>query len=44
MRRTTVARMLSRQAHDGDNPAQFIVTTFHPQVCFCSCAYQSLSQ
>ena len=30
-----MARMLSRQAHDGDNPAQFIVTTFHPQVCFC---------
>jgi structural maintenance of chromosome 3 (chondroitin sulfate proteoglycan 6) len=30
--RTTVARMLARQAHDEHNPAQFIVTTFHPQV------------
>ena len=29
--RTTVARMLGRQAHDSANPAQFIVTTFHPQ-------------
>ena len=33
-----MARMLSRQAHDGDNPAQFIVTTFHPQVRPCSFA------
>lgn len=24
--------MLARQAHDEHNPAQFIVTTFHPQV------------
>ncbi len=35
--RTTVARMLGRQAHDETNPAQFIVTTFHSQVhhrCF----------
>lgn len=31
--RTTVSRMLGRQAHDSNNPAQFIVTTFHPQVC-----------
>ncbi len=30
--RTTVAAMLQRQAHDKANPAQFIVTTFHPQV------------
>ncbi len=30
--RTTVARMLGRQAHDETNPAQFIVTTFHSQV------------
>ncbi|KAK9828108.1 hypothetical protein WJX81_005196 [Elliptochloris bilobata] len=30
--RTTVARMLAGQAADGDNPAQFIVTTFHPQI------------
>ena len=29
--RTTVARMLAAQAHDARNPAQFIVTTFHPQ-------------
>ena len=27
-----MARMLARQAHDEHNPAQFIVTTFHPQV------------
>jgi hypothetical protein len=33
--RTTVARMLARQAHDEHNPAQFIVTTFHPQVLIC---------
>ncbi|CAL8464327.1 g3862 [Coccomyxa elongata] len=30
--RTTVARMLGRQAHDETNPAQFIVTTFHSQI------------
>ncbi|PNH04999.1 Structural maintenance of chromosomes protein 3, partial [Tetrabaena socialis] len=30
--RTTVAAMLKRQAHDATNPAQFIVTTFHPQI------------
>jgi structural maintenance of chromosome 3 (chondroitin sulfate proteoglycan 6) len=30
--RTTVAAMLRKQAHDPRNPAQFIVTTFHPQV------------
>ncbi|GLI71470.1 hypothetical protein VaNZ11_016608 [Volvox africanus] len=30
--RTTVAAMLRRQAHDPINPAQFIVTTFHPQI------------
>jgi structural maintenance of chromosome 3 (chondroitin sulfate proteoglycan 6) len=29
--RTTVAAMLRRQANDPRNPAQFIVTTFHPQ-------------
>lgn len=29
--RTTVARMLAAQAADAANPAQFIVTTFHPQ-------------
>ncbi len=34
-----MARMLARQAHDEHNPAQFIVTTFHPQVAchFNSC-------
>ena len=37
--RTTVARMLARQAHDEHNPAQFIVTTFHPQV---ACSFPSL--
>ncbi|GLC40305.1 hypothetical protein PLESTB_001807200 [Pleodorina starrii] len=30
--RTTVAAMLKRQAHEPLNPAQFIVTTFHPQI------------
>jgi len=30
--RTTVARMLRKQANDTRNPAQFIITTFHPQV------------
>jgi structural maintenance of chromosome 3 (chondroitin sulfate proteoglycan 6) len=30
--RTTVAQMLRQQAHDARNPAQFIVTTFHPQI------------
>ncbi|KAF5830766.1 putative chromosome associated protein [Dunaliella salina] len=30
--RTTVARMLRKQANDQRNPAQFIITTFHPQI------------
>lgn len=30
--RTTVARMLRKQANEPRNPAQFIITTFHPQV------------
>ena len=30
--RTTVAKMLAKQANDPRNPAQFIVTTFHPQI------------
>jgi structural maintenance of chromosome 3 (chondroitin sulfate proteoglycan 6) len=30
--RTTVAHMLKEQANDDQNPAQFIVTTFHPQI------------
>eukprot|EP00884_Botryococcus_braunii_P023148 jgi/Botrbrau1/9517/Bobra.0211s0008.1 len=30
--RASVARMISRQASDPVNPAQFIVTTFHPQI------------
>jgi structural maintenance of chromosome 3 (chondroitin sulfate proteoglycan 6) len=30
--RTTVAQMLRKQAYDDRNPAQFIVTTFHPQI------------
>ena len=30
--RTTVAKMLAKQANDARNPAQFIVTTFHPQI------------
>ena len=30
--RTTVAHMLKQQANDSQNPAQFIVTTFHPQI------------
>lgn len=30
--RSTVALMLKRQANDDRNPAQFIVTTFHPQI------------
>ena len=31
--RTTVAKMLARQARDPRTPSQFIITTFHPQVC-----------
>jgi len=30
--RTTVAKMLEKQMEDVRNPAQFIVTTFHPQL------------
>lgn len=30
--RTTVARMLAKQANDPENPSQFVITTFHPQV------------
>lgn len=30
--RTTVGKMLARQANDAQNPAQFIITTFHPQL------------
>lgn len=30
--RTSVAAILRRQANDARNPAQFIVTTFHPQL------------
>lgn len=30
--RTTVAKMLEKQMQDARNPAQFIVTTFHPQI------------
>jgi len=30
--RTTVANMLMTQANDDSNPAQFIITTFHPQI------------
>ena len=30
--RTTVANMLMTQANDDVNPAQFIITTFHPQI------------
>jgi len=30
--RTTVARMLEKQMEDARNPAQFIITTFHPQI------------
>jgi len=29
--RTTVAKMLARQANDPQNASQFIITTFHPQ-------------
>lgn len=31
--RTTVANMIAEQSSDEHNPAQFIITTFHPQVC-----------
>lgn len=31
--RTTVAKLLRAQADDERNPAMFIITTFHPQVC-----------
>lgn len=34
--RSTVAKMLAKQANDPSNPAQFIITTFHPQVCHLS--------
>lgn len=30
--RTTVANMIASQANDESSPAQFIITTFHPQV------------
>ena len=30
--RATVAKMLAKQANDPRNPAQFIITTFHPQI------------
>ena len=30
--RTTVAHMLKQQTNDEQNPAQFIITTFHPQI------------
>ena len=30
--RTTVAKMIAKQANDPRNPAQFIITTFHPQI------------
>ncbi|GMH33553.1 hypothetical protein BSKO_01387 [Bryopsis sp. KO-2023] len=30
--RTSVAKMLKKQSGDKNNPAQFIVTTFHPQI------------
>ena len=30
--RTTVAKMLAKQANDPNTPSQFIITTFHPQV------------
>ena len=30
--RTTVAKMLAKQANDPNSPSQFIITTFHPQV------------
>ena len=30
--RTTVAHMLQQQTNDEQNPAQFIITTFHPQI------------
>ena len=30
--RTTVAHMLMNQANNDENPAQFIITTFHPQI------------
>lgn len=31
--RTTVAKLLRKQADDERNPAMFVITTFHPQVC-----------
>ena len=30
--RTTVAKMLAKQANDPNTPSQFIITTFYPQV------------
>lgn len=34
--RTSVAALLRKQSHDERSPAQFIITTFHPQVMGCS--------
>ena len=41
--RTTVARMLQKQMDDARNPAQFIITTFHPQVIHVSPPRPALS-
>lgn len=40
--RSTVAKMLARQANDPSNPSQFIITTFHPQVLCPSLFYSHL--
>jgi structural maintenance of chromosome 3 (chondroitin sulfate proteoglycan 6) len=39
--RTTVAKLLRRQADDERNPAMFVVTTFHPQVWFAGTVWSS---
>jgi energy-coupling factor transporter ATP-binding protein EcfA2 len=39
--RTTVAKLLRRQADDERNPAMFVVTTFHPQVWFAGTVWFS---
>jgi structural maintenance of chromosome 3 (chondroitin sulfate proteoglycan 6) len=40
--RTTVAKLLRRQADDERNPAMFVVTTFHPQVWPVGMGYSGL--
>eukprot|EP00878_Enallax_costatus_P023456 GHUV01024950.1.p1 GENE.GHUV01024950.1~~GHUV01024950.1.p1 ORF type:complete len:168 (-),score=43.53 GHUV01024950.1:639-1142(-) len=40
--RTTVAKLLRKQADDERNPAMFVITTFHPQVLCRTASVRSL--